>query len=204
MNCKTRIRACSNACEGVWDEGTSSVHLLEGLQSPWRSPQPPPLEARGLGNFSQLKAPDGRAQRRREVGRLQPGQSPNWLKQILSAPVPVTTALSCSKPARKGHHQTLWASSGLAFQPPSEITKLFIVASHKIMGSHAEIVPKPHSYVRFSLNCLKKKKKNFSKQKIMTDIYGLSLENIANSYHSSVYWEVSLVLPGSLESVIKS
>ena len=132
------------------------------------------------------------------VGRLQPAQGPNWSKQTLLAPVPVTTALSCSKPARKGHHQTLWASPGLAFQPPSEITKLFTVASHKIMGPHAETVPKPHSYISFSLNCLKKKKKNSPSKKIITDIYGLSLENITNSYHSSVYWEASWVFPGSL------
>lgn len=158
MNCKTRIGACSSPCEGLWDEGTSSVHLLEGLGSPWHSPQPPPLEARGPGNFSQLKARMAK-HRADGVGRLQPAQGPNWSKQTLLAPVPVTTALSCSKPARKEHHQTLQASPGLAFQPPSEITKLFTVASHRIMGPHAETVPKPHSYIRFSLNCLKKKKK---------------------------------------------
>ena len=148
----TRVRVC----------GTKGHHLTSfagGLGSPWHSPQPPPLEARGLGNFSQLEAPDGQAQRRRRVGRLQAAQGPNWSKQTLSAPVPITTALSCSKPARKGHHQTLWASPGLAFQPPCEITELFIVASHKIMGSQAETVPKPHSYIRFSLNCLKQQQK---------------------------------------------
>lgn len=159
MNYKTRSKAWSGPPEGVWGGRISTSHWLESLEGPWNPSQPLPVGARGPRKPCTAEGPRwpgrwGWGGHCCQEGSCRLSRTPVGPNRP-TALGPVATSLSWSEPT--SHHQTVWVSPGIAFWPPSEITKHFPRACHKSMGLHAGIAPKPHDYITLSLNCLKKK-----------------------------------------------